>query len=838
MYTGSNDKLKVVYAEIEKAFESDFYVLIDEARSLGMTAVEHYIKLGETKGARPCRQFDPVYYARQNPDVTERGFNLFWHYLTYGKAEGRLGALPTIELDLPTARLEPSKATLIVLLHEATRTGAPILGWNIIKGLNERYNVIVVVMQGGAILSALKEMATEVVEVPSGIGQDVELWASVAEQLKVTYNPPYVIANSSATHRLAVALESVNVPVVALIHEFASDMHPFGVLNGLYQSASKIVFSARVIEENSREIYSALRGRPSFIVPQGQCRVPVFSQNGVEDKCTAADNGLNAFRNGAFSVVGIGTVTYRKGPDLFVSVADYLVNYLGFKDVKFIWIGVHIPADARYRTALDLQIRKCGLESYVEFIGEVDNLDSFYANADVLFVSSRIDPLPNVGIDAMIRGLPIVCFDGASGFSEILSRHPTTSSMIAPYANVARAAEIINRIAHDGGVLRAASDELRNRAAKLFDMARYIQTIEELGRDACREMSVADADIDEILKAGVFEKDFCFGETGKYLEDHCAVAKYVGGSRRSWPLARPFTGTFIRRPMVGFNPLIYDMHMAPGGKTKREPFADFIMNGQPSGPWLHKVVRPTDSVVSGNLKAALHGHFHYPELLDELINAIHVNSIKPDLFLTTTSAEKVHEINAILERRGGMAANVWIVPNQGRDILSFIKDMPAHLSGYDIVGHVHGKKSAHVASETGNRWRDFMWQNLVGGHFAMLDKIAGAFAQYSEIGLIFPEDPHLNGWDFNEPIATDLAVRLGAEIPLPLHFDFPIGTMFWARPEALRPVFDMPLLPDEIPQEPLPIDGTVLHAIERIIPFAVGKAGYSYATTHVPGVYR
>jgi lipopolysaccharide biosynthesis protein len=60
--------------------------------------------------------------------------------------------------------------------------------------------------------------------------------------------------------------------------------------------------------------------------------------------------------------------------------------------------------------------------------------------------------------------------------------------------------------------------------------------------------------------------------------------------------------------------------------------------------------------------------------------------------------------------------------------------------------------------------------------------------------------------------------------------------MFWARPRALAPLFGLRLDWGDYPEEPVPIDGTMIHALERLLPFAAGHAGFRYATTHVPGV--
>ena len=118
----------------------------------------------------------------------------------------------------------------------------------------------------------------------------------------------------------------------------------------------------------------------------------------------------------------------------------------------------------------------------------------------------------------------------------------------------------------------------------------------------------------------------------------------------------------------------------------------------------------------------------------------------------------------------------------------------------------------------------------------MMDIIAQAFSNDEALGLVFPDDPHLSDWDHNRDIAEQLAVRMGIKHVLPPFFNFPIGTMFWARPKALAPLFSLRLQWDDYPEEPIGIDGTVLHAVERLLPFVARHAGYRYATTYIDGI--
>ena len=90
-----------------------------------------------------------------------------------------------------------------------------------------------------------------------------------------------------------------------------------------------------------------------------------------------------------------------------------------------------------------------GLEKTVTFLGEVNSLDPVYAMADIFMLSSRLDPFPNVTIDAMLAGLPVVCFKDASGVAELLSNHVDLKRLVVPYADPSSAAEVIEQLSTD-----------------------------------------------------------------------------------------------------------------------------------------------------------------------------------------------------------------------------------------------------------------------------------------------------------------------------------------------------------------------------------------------------
>jgi lipopolysaccharide biosynthesis protein len=236
---------------------------------------------------------------------------------------------------------------------------------------------------------------------------------------------------------------------------------------------------------------------------------------------------------------------------------------------------------------------------------------------------------------------------------------------------------------------------------------------------------------------------------------------------------------------------------------------------------------------STTLRVVLHGHFHYTDYVRDFMRALSPNTQPYELILTTNSAEKASDIRAALSESGG-EANILVVPNRGRDIGPFLKVLEEAIGSCDLLGHVHGKRVLHVDRDFGERWRIFLWQHLIGDKMPMVDIIKRTFTEDQTLGLLFPEDPFLIGWEENLKMAQELAIRMKLRVQLPPTIDFPVGTMFWARPEALAPLLRLGLTWEDYPLEPLPSDGTMLHALERLLPLVAEDAGYHYATTYLP----
>src|SRR5262249_37082721 len=83
-------------------------------------------------------------------------------------------------------------------------------------------------------------------------------------------------------------------------------------------------------------------------------------------------------------------------------------------------------------------------------------------------------------------------------------------------------------------------------------------------------------------------------------------------------------------------------------------------------------------------------------------------------------------------------------------------------------------------------------------------------------------------WGKNFRTARQIAGRMNINLKAGGYLDMPSGSMFWARPDALRPFIDLHLDFQDFPSEPCELDGTFAHAIERLFLFVCEKAGYSW----------
>ena len=778
--------------------------------------------------------FDPKFYLLANPDVARAGVNPLWHYLLRGRKEGRIGSVPRSALqERIVAEFDSARENILLVSHEASRTGAPILSLNLVHLLVKRYNVLVLILGSGALISAFRTEGAVVLE-QSEMRNNAALTKVFFESLVKDCKFKFALVNSVESHVVLSALARHYIPSISLLHEFAANTRPRDAFLHALLWAGESVFSTNLTLENALSQYPCLDKRFVHVLPQGRCLMPQ-EINGTNVRSEKAYPAMrpHVADDQPFIVLGAGLVQLRKGVDLFIDCAAKLLQLHPKRRIRFVWVGKGYDPDLdpNYSAYLADQVDRSGLLHHIAFIGEQPNMDEVYEAADLLLLTSRLDPLPNVAIDALSEGLPVLCFEKTTGVADILVEGGLKEDCVAGYLDTQALAERILRLANDTARYRDVATRCKQIALKVFDMERYVRQLEGLVDAASKQAKQEVRDVEEIIYANLLEQDFCVfpQNRGQSLDD--VVRTYV----RSWA-----TGVVRRKPLAGFHPgIYYERH---GVRVEgSDPFADYLRAGSPAGPWSHPVIRNTDEseAVIGKPRIALHLHVFYPELLPEMLVRLAQNVNCPDLFVSVPCAMSAAEVECHLKSYAGRVVAVEALPNRGRDIGPFLTGFGPRIAGnYDFVGHLHTKKTADIKdSSIGATWYHFLLENLLGGESgAMMDRIFGFMSNKPEVGLVFPDDPNVIGWTANQSFASALAERLGIK-ELPEHFVFPVGTMFWGRVDALKRFWALGVAWDEYPDEPLPYDGSMLHALERLFPLGL-EEGYECALTNVAGLTR
>ena len=743
------------------------------------------------------------------------------------------GVMAKAVIPFPSAGIDKAKPTVLVLVHEATRTGAPILGWNIMRELRKTYNVVAVLQLGGP----LQEMYAEVADVVVGpLGLNIDDPAAnhrTARRLALSYDPHFVVANSIETRHLSNPLAHEGVPVVAVIHEFASNvLDPIPTAREMLDRAGDIVFPCRLVEQSFGPFYGRLDYRRTHVIPQGQSDIPGRTAGNPVEAGTKFRARLGFVDRDALLVVGLGLVDIRKGVDIFIATAMACKTLNPAAQLKFVWIGK--SHSRSYSGYVHEQIERSGLDDTVIIMDEVSDLEGVYQEAGALFVSSRLDPLPNVAIDAAMAGKPVVCFENGTGMAEFLAADAGTKRLVVPYMDITSASRILCELATDKTLAAKMGAAVQAVAKRSFDMSGYVAQLAALGEEGARTRGNRAESRALLEQPGHFDPTLYAGKSveGKAAEE--ALDTYLNNA---------FYDGYRKRGMPGFHPERYASQIPDFAELRLDPLTHYLRSGKPPGNWLHKVIRLDQGDAPGvsTARVALQAHFYYVDHFEVFLKALAKNRTSVDLFLSTGSEENRQYL--LLESKGHKGkVTIDLVPNKGRDIGPFIHTFREKIHGhYDFVGHLHGKRSAHTATwdpTLGERWRNFLFQHLLGNRAPTMDIVLAEFAKDDRLGIVFPEDPNVIGWDFNFEHAKRIAERMGLKIKLPKFIDFPIGTMFWARVAALEPLLRLDIPWDEFPSEPLPVDGTILHALERLMPLIAEEAGYEYATTYFPGIGR
>lgn len=230
---------------------------------------------------------------------------------------------------------------------------------------------------------------------------------------------------------------------------------------------------------------------------------------------------------------------------------------------------------------------------------------------------------------------------------------------------------------------------------------------------------------------------------------------------------------------------------------------------------------------SASLKFSIVVHVFYLDVFRDIVQTLKKISLPYSLVITTPRPEYCQEIEMICRDAGMSAPEILVMENRGRDILPKLMAAEKLIGKCDVALFLHTKKSPHLTQ--GHGWLAHVMDCLCGSEHRVR-QILNCFDEIPHLGMISPSTPELLkpslNWGGNFAVANAITREAGFS-DLPHEIDFPAGSMFWARPSALR-LLIKPAISDMFEMEAGQLDGTIAHGIERLFFIACEDAGFEW----------
>tara|TARA_Y100000588_G_scaffold394892_1_gene518119 strand:- start:4661 stop:6694 length:2034 start_codon:yes stop_codon:yes gene_type:complete len=298
-------------------------------------------------------------------------------------------------------------------------------------------------------------------------------------------------------------------------------------------------------------------------------------------------------------------------------------------------------------------------------------------------------------------------------------------------------------------------------------------------------------------------------------------------------------------PSPSFDNLTYQKQNIDVYHSNMSPLAHYLsaghLEGRATQPFTPKWTPTTTIDITPDIKSlkgakvALCLHVFYEDFITYYEKCLRDFPVKVDLFISVSDKSFESLIESRLTHLS-CVSNVEIVevPNRGRNFGPMLVEFGQKLQDYDLFCHLHSKKSLY-SGRPQTQWADYLGEFLLKDH-CVLTKMMTHMLKDEQCGIYYPTSftmmpDWVNHWLKNKPFKGQFFEEWGIQDNSDF-IAYPVGGMFWAKPKAIKQLLNKSYQYADFPEEPLPNDGSPLHAFERCIGLLAEKNGYSQLFYH------
>lgn len=367
----------------------------------------------------------------------------------------------------PEGTTSARRPRVLLVSHAATLTGAPVVALEVLRALDGACERVTVLRRRGELAGDFRGSSERVLVEPLHRAcrflrhwdrtRPVEAVVACALALLtlLRVRPDVVYLNTSESAGYVRPALWLKKRVILHVHEPRSDATRMLRPHRLGKRYGRVTLVA--VSEAARAELADITEQPASAI-----RLVATSTDPNRVARLAAGGEPTA------TVVGaVGSVTHRKGTDLWLDVAGRVRD--NDPDARFEWLG-DLP-DRTLRT----RVHQLGLDGVVEFVPAVHNPYPRMRSYAVLTVPSREETAGLVVQEAMALGVPVVAFD-LPAVAEQLG----DAGVLVSAGDTAAMADAVLVLLGDPDLRLAMGGRGRKRAFAMFSLARFHDSVRAL----------------------------------------------------------------------------------------------------------------------------------------------------------------------------------------------------------------------------------------------------------------------------------------------------------------------------------------------------------------------
>lgn len=243
--------------------------------------------------------------------------------------------------------------------------------------------------------------------------------------------------------------------------------------------------------------------------------------------------------------------------------------------------------------------------------------------------------------------------------------------------------------------------------------------------------------------------------------------------------------------------------------------------------------------------AAIIAHLYYLDLLEDCMDYLRQVPSWVDIYIVSSSEAARNFCKKYITEHKLTNFRVREKNNRGRDFSALLVACKDILLQYDYLCFIHDKKShAHSPVPSGKTWLHHLWSCTLQS-CDYVENIFRTFEADPYLGFLCPPEPtHAEaiagvGFTWAKDFEETKKLLQDLHVSAPVHPDkhpITLGTVFWCKTKALAPLFRKEYRYEDFPDEPMAIDGTICHAMERCFGYVAQSQGY-YTAYIMPPEY-